>query len=94
MTIEQIVEIPSDHRVVFEFFAPKEIPPGAARVQLKFTPVLDGQGESVPETGKNPASSRVSATPISDSLVGILSRAGDINLQELREERLTKKYQK
>ena len=40
MTIEQTVEIPADHRVFFEFLAPKEIPAGKARIELKVTPVV------------------------------------------------------
>jgi hypothetical protein len=94
MTIEQIIEIPSDHRVFFEFFAPKEIPPGPARVELKVTPVPARQDKPVPDTSKNFSAPEASATPISDSLVGILSHVGDINIKEIREERLMKKYQK
>jgi hypothetical protein len=84
MTIEQTVEIPVDHRVFFEFLAPKEIPAGPAKVELKVTPVLERQDKPVPETGKN------SATPITDSLSGILSSLGDISLEEIREARLAK----
>jgi hypothetical protein len=84
MTIEQTVEIPASHRVFFEFLAPKEIPAGPARVELKVTPVLEKQDKPVPETGKK------SATPISDSLLGIFSSLGDISLEEIREERLAK----
>jgi hypothetical protein len=84
MTIEQTVEIPVDHRVFFEFFAPREMPAGPARLEVKVTPVLEGQDKPVPETGKK------SATPITDSLSGILSALGDISLEEIREERLAK----
>jgi hypothetical protein len=82
MTIEQTVEIPADHRVFFEFLAPKEIPVGPAHLELKVTPVLGKQDE--PETGDN------RATPISDSLLGIFSDLGDISLEEIRDERLAK----
>ena len=94
MIIEQIVEIPSDHRVLFEFFAPKDIPPGPARVELKVTPVPAKQDKPVSDISNNRASHEGSATPIADSLVGILSHVGDINIKEIREERLMKKYQK
>jgi hypothetical protein len=84
MTITQTVDIPADRRVFFEFLAPKEIPAGTARVELKVTPVLEKQGNPVLETGKK------SVTPISDSLLGIFSALGDISLEEIREERLAK----
>jgi hypothetical protein len=80
MTIEQIVEIPADHRVLFEFFAPKEIPPGPARIELKVTPVPARQDKPVPDTSKNLPAPEGSATPITDSLVGILSHVGDNRL--------------
>ena len=90
MTIEQIVEIPSDHKVLFEFFAPKEIPPGPTRVELKFTPVLAMQDKSVPDSSKNLAPSEGSATPRADRLLGIAAHLGDISLEEIRAERLEK----
>jgi hypothetical protein len=84
MTITQTVDIPASHRVFFEFLAPKEIPAGPARVELKVTPVLERQGKPVPEIGKK------SATPLTDSLSGIFSELGDISLEDIREERLAK----
>jgi hypothetical protein len=82
MTIEQTVEIPADHRVFFEFLAPKEIPIGPARLELKVTPVLKRQAEPETETGNN--------TPLTDALSGILSSLGDISLEQIRDERLAK----
>jgi len=90
MTIEQIVDIPADHRVFFEFLAPKEIPTGRARVELKVTPVSVKYDKPVPDTGNNQIFSESSATPISDSLLGIFSNLGNISLEEIREERLAK----
>ena len=95
MIIEQTVTIPADHWVSFEFLAPREIPEGLARVELKVTPVAGTQNRLIPEPGKNQAFLKAvfpegSATPISDSLLGILSNPGDINLEEIREERLAK----
>jgi hypothetical protein len=84
MTVTQTVDIPADRRVFFEFFAPKEIPTGPARLELKVTPVLERQGKPVPEVDKG------STTPITDSLVGIISSLGDISLEEIRDERLAK----
>jgi len=90
MIIEQIVEIPSDHRVFFEFLAPKEIPPGPARVEVKFIPVLDKQDKSASETGKDLAFLEGTATPRADRLLGAAAHMGDISLEEIRTERLTK----
>jgi hypothetical protein len=84
MTIEQTVEIPVDRLVSFKFLAPKEIPAGPARLELKVIPILEGKDKPVPETGKK------SATPLTDALSGILSSLGDISLEEIREERLAK----
>jgi hypothetical protein len=41
MTIEQTVEIPADRRITFEFYVPKEIPVGLARIEMKVTPVSE-----------------------------------------------------
>ena len=89
MTIEQTVEIPADHRVFFEFQAPKEIPAGKARVELKLTPVLERENKPLAEPAEAP-NKKEKATPITDALSGILSNLGDISLEEVREERLAK----
>jgi hypothetical protein len=39
MTIEQTVTIPADHRILFDFLVPKEIPAGPAMVELSFVPL-------------------------------------------------------
>jgi len=98
-TITQTIEIPVDHRVFFEFIAPKEIPVGKARVELKVTPVAEQ--ESIPISKSN----KSQGTPLTDSLAGILSNnptpranrllgvaadLGDITLEEIRAERLRK----
>jgi hypothetical protein len=75
MTIEQIVEIPADRRLVLDL--PREIPTG--RVRLTFTPVAGGDGSAGQED-----------TPLTDWLSGILSRVGDISPEEIRSERLRK----
>jgi len=85
MTIQQIVDIPADHRIFLEFLAPTEIPAGPARIELKVTPVTEKQGLSVPEKG-----SIDQATPRADRLLGIATHLGDISLEEIREERLAK----
>ena len=57
MTIEQTVTIPVDRRVFFEFLAPKEIPPGPAKIELTVTPAAEQQGKHV----KHSAFGRLSA---------------------------------
>ena len=79
MIIERTLEIPSDRHIFFEFTAPLEIPAGPARVELRVIPV-----------GAEPAHRDDSATPITDSLSGLLSGLGDVDLDEMRTERLTK----
>jgi hypothetical protein len=49
MTIEQTVEIPADHRVMFEFLAPGELPPGKATVKLTLTPLLGNPDQKTSE---------------------------------------------
>jgi hypothetical protein len=85
MTIEQTVEIPADHRIFFEFLAPKEIPAGPALVELKVTPVIEKQERNA---AKKESADR--ATPRADRLLGIAAHLGDISLEEIREERLAK----
>ena len=81
MTIEQTVEIPENRHVFFEFLAPIEIPVGLAKVEVKLMPVVEKSSS---------ADNRKLPTPITDSLVGILASAGDISLEQIREERLAK----
>jgi len=84
MTIEQTVEIPADHRIFFEFLAPAEIPVGSARVELKVTPVIEKQEKTAAKE------ENISSTPRADRLLGIASHLGDISLEEIRSERLSK----
>ena len=82
MTIEQIIDIPADRRIFFEFLVPKEIPTGPARIELQVTLVIGRQVRSDSKGG--------STTPRADRLLGIASHLGDISLEEIREERLAK----
>jgi hypothetical protein len=81
MTIEQTVVIPADHKVFFEFLAPKEIPAGLVRLELKVTPVAEKP--ALKDLINRP-------TPRADRLLGIAAHLGDISLDEIREERLAK----
>ena len=82
MTIEQTIDVPENRRVFLEFLAPKEIPAGPARIELKVTPVLEKQ--TIPESAKE------KPTPRADALLGILSHVGEISPEEIREERMAK----
>ena len=84
MTIEQTITVPADHRVFLEFQAPNEIPAGPVRIELKLTPVTEGQGKSKLVNSKD------TVTPLTDALSGILSDWGDIDLDEVRAQRLAK----
>jgi hypothetical protein len=89
MTIEQIVDIPADHRVSFEVLIPQEIPSGKARVEMKVIPVVDRQDEGTPQNADEEATSHV------DALLGILSQiGGNIDIDELRTERIMAKHLK
>jgi hypothetical protein len=81
MIIEQTIEIPADHRLTLE--VPREIPTGRAILTFTPAPVLPAVAKSADTTEKR-------ATPISDRLLGIASHLGDISLDELRTERLSK----
>ena len=106
MTITQTVEIPTDRRVFFEFLAPREIPAGKTRVEIKLTPVVEKQTDqrsadrrsepdmSADEGETSPVDALFALfdqpTPHTDALLGILSGLGDITLEQIRDERLAK----
>jgi hypothetical protein len=100
MTVTQTIDIPVDHRVFFEFLAPREIPAGKTRVEVKLMPVVEKQDKPVlknteEDTSPKSHSDALSAlfsqpTPLADSLLGALSDAGDISLEQIRDERLAK----
>jgi hypothetical protein len=81
MTIEQTVDIPPNHRLIIE--VPREIPPGRTILAFTPAPVIPSEEKRADNAGKR-------ATPISDSLLGIAAGAGDMSLDELRTERLSK----
>ena len=102
MTIEQTIKVPADRRVFFEFLAPKEIPTGLARVELKVIPVSEKQDESARVNNKDTPTSisdmfpgilSDKPTPRADRLLGIAANLGDISLEEIRDERLAKYLQ-
>jgi hypothetical protein len=96
MTIEQIVDIPADRRLHLDFEVPLEIPAGKARLTvtpLAETPKIESavpSGAAVPRNADEGASPH----PNSDALLGILSGMGDIDLDDLRMERIMTRYLK
>jgi hypothetical protein len=79
MIMKQTVEIPADRRLKIE--AQPEIPDGKAI--LAFTPAPVIPVKAMPDNEKR-------LTPLSGLLLGIASQAGDMSLDELRAERLSK----
>jgi len=87
MTITQTIEIPADHRVLFEFIAPKEIPAGKTRVEVKLTPVVEKQDKPTLES----ADGGTSPHPHSDALFALFAPIrGTVDVDEIRMERLAK----
>ena len=87
MVIEQTIDIPADHRVFFEFLAPQELPAGPARVELRVTPVHEEpcgtEANAEGQAGKP-------ATPHAEALADGASILGNINIEQIREERRLK----
>jgi len=75
MIIEQTIEVPINHRLTIDI--PREIPAGPT--VLAFRPVQ--RGDKAKEKH---------GTPITDRLAGCLAGIGDIDIDEIREERFVK----
>jgi hypothetical protein len=75
--IEQTVEVPVNHRLTID--VPSEIPVGPAI--LAFRPVVIQRADKAKEKH---------GTPITDRLAGCLAGVGEIDIEEIREERLAK----
>jgi hypothetical protein len=84
MTIGKTVEIPANRLLHLDFEVPIEVPIGKAQIELKVIPFVDKQKKSALKNTDN------SLTPHTDALLNILSNLGDININEIREERLAK----
>ena len=94
MIITQTVEIPADRRVRFDFEVPHEIPEGKAQFELRVVPFPQGDektadNEKIRFTRKE-LDEMLKDCPITQSLSGILSGAGDVDLDEMRMARLAK----
>ena len=77
MMIEQTVEVPVSHRLTID--VPREIPAGPTI--LAFRPATVQKADKAKEKH---------GTPITDRLAGCLAGVGDIDIKEIREERLAK----
>ena len=92
MTITQTVEIPADRRLIID--VPREVPAG--KTILTFTPattVPKATNKKIGMTRKELDEMLKNAhTPHSDALSGILSGIEDFTAQQIREERLAKRY--
>ena len=94
MTITQTVEIPADRRLRFDFEVPHEIPEGKAHIELKVVPFVKEEEKPAVDNKirftRKELDEMVKDCPITQSLSGILSGAGDVDLDEIRMARLAK----
>jgi len=98
MTLTQTVEITDNRRLHLDFEVPRDVPAGKARIELKVIPFIKTEENSTITkplklylTQKELDEMLQNAqTPVSDSLSGILAHLGDITIEQIREERLTK----
>ena len=84
MTITQTIDIPNSRRLTIEI--PREVPVGMARMELKVIPFLKDEENTEPPL----KSLAGAATPHADRLLGAAANLGNITLDEIREERLSK----
>ncbi|GBU29453.1 hypothetical protein R84B8_03018 [Treponema sp. R8-4-B8] len=83
MTITQTVEIPENRRVHLDFDVPREIPTGKAQVEFKVIPFVKKE--------EKPAILQTDTkTPHTDTLLSLLSNIGEVNIDEIRDERLAR----
>jgi hypothetical protein len=91
MTITQRVNITDDYRVVLDI--PRNVPKGETDVIIQFpfkeNPKAEDNGK-IRFTKKELEEILQRPHPITDSLSGILSGLGDVDLDEMRMERLAK----
>ena len=77
MSITQTVEVPASHRLTID--VPPEVPAGPV--------ILTFRSAKVQRTD---TAKQKQGTPITDRLAGCLAGVGDVNLEEIHEERLAK----
>jgi len=101
MTITQTIDIPANRRLNFELEIPQEVTADKAYVIVQFPAPEKSRTEAKaePEAAKKKLGMtrkdldeflKNAHTPHSDALLGLLSGIGDIDLDEIRMERLAK----
>jgi len=98
MTIEQTVAIPADRRLHLDFEVPREVSADNARVIIQFPAIKDSQPENTIHKDikgkirftKETIDEMLQDCPHTRALTGILSGMGDVDLDEMRMERLSK----
>jgi hypothetical protein len=80
MTITQTIDITDDYEVMLKI--PRSIPKGKARIEMRVIPFVKQEDKPL-QKGK-------SATPHTDALLSLLSGIGEVNVDEIRDERLAK----
>jgi hypothetical protein len=92
MTITQTVDIPADRHLRFEYDVPHEVLADKAQVIIEFPvrgkPKADDNG--IPRITRKQIREMRKDCPITQSLSGILSGMGDVDLDEWRMKRLAK----
>jgi hypothetical protein len=88
MSIMQTVEIPANRRLTID--VPREVPVGPTI--LTFRPATAKKTDKAEQKHGTPVTERSagSLTPHTDALIKIFSNMGEINIDEIREERLAK----
>jgi len=85
MTITQTIDIPADRRIT----VPREVPTG--RTIINFTPASAAkQRSAVAITSEKSEEAAIRNTPRADRLLGAAVGLGDISIDEIRDERLSK----
>ncbi|MCL1992968.1 MAG: hypothetical protein FWG66_08480 [Spirochaetes bacterium] len=92
MTLEQTIEIPASRRIFLDL--PHDLPVGRAKVEFTITPEPEpkpkaGADEKIRLT-KEMIEEMLQNSPHTRALSGILSGMGDVDLDEIRTERLAK----
>lgn len=82
MTLTQTVDIPVDRRLHLDWEIPHEIPSGKAQIELKVISFPVKKEEKTTNTNLK--------TPHTDRLLSLLSNIGEVNIDEIRDERLAK----
>jgi hypothetical protein len=89
MTITQTVNIPDNHRITLEI--PRDIPAGETQIIIQFPVTEKPKADSeIPQFTEKEFEELMKNSPITQSLSGILSGLGDVDLDEIRMERLKK----